>query len=272
MGVLLLAVVLLLGPSAWALCPAPATSADLEAAAQAAEDAFEQLDAAAFSAALEAQRAALPCLSGPISPTTAARLHNTEALAAFLDRNEGGTLDAFRAALIADPAQDLGEGLEQTHPIRYERRYAARFEAPPVTLLRPLSSSESALADGRRVNERYTELPVVLQRVQAEDGTVLASLYLPANAPLPDWVEVAPPPLSTDVRRHLRLGGLAVAATLTSGVLIRGAVLNRRLYLDPSTPYDRLDTLESRANLYSSLSIGSAVVGAGVGLYVVRAW
>lgn len=255
---------------AQAICPAPTTGREVQEAALAAEDAFVRIDPAAFEGAVSQMRAALVCLSEPISPEAAASLHNTEALAAFLARDEGATVASFRAALQAAPTVDLGAALEPTHPIRYERRYAGRFEAPAAVALRPLSDSEQALADGHLLNQRPQDVPVILQRMY--DDTVLANLYLPLGGPLPDWIEEAPPPLSPLLKRRLRLSGLALATVATTGVMVRSAALSRTLYLDPGTAYTRLDTLERRANLYSSLSLGGAVLSVGVGTFVVLTW
>ena len=156
-----------------------------------------------FEAALREAQAALPCLTDPIDPQTADRIHFAEALL----RREAGLPDAeqYLAACCTPswrgppPYQQLRE---EQHPWLAEER---SVPVPNHRLPRPLTGQLAV--DGERGVTAYNDQnPYVFQQVW-RNGRVGAPAYVrPGQAP-PPYPQLRP------VLASVALGGFLVSGT-----------------------------------------------------------
>lgn len=86
----------------------PSTSAEVAGRASAALEAYTALDIPAFREHHQAFSTALDCLSEPLAPEHAARVHLAWALASWVDRDRDRLAAAFRGVLAADPEYEPG--------------------------------------------------------------------------------------------------------------------------------------------------------------------
>lgn len=255
--------------AAWATCSEPSTPDEVAAAAQAVEDAFVALDPSAFQAAWSDVTLRSGCISAPLSPDQAAKVHTAGALVAFLDDDEVRTITSFQAALGAAPGLELPADIERGHPIRMEIRLAEKL---PRNLAKPLqpADGEALLVDGHLSNSFVPEQPVLIQRLQGSQ--VIDSALVPLGTPLPSWAPLAPERLPPEVRRRVWLGGASLTSTAAALTTWAVAFRSHQQFLDTETNYSLLPELEQRANRFSTAAIISGAAAAGTGLTMVILW
>lgn len=255
--------------AAWADCSEPSTPGEVAAAARAVEDAFVALDLSAFEAATADLALRSGCISAPLSPEQAARVHTAGALAAFLEEDEVRTIAAFQAALAAQPELELADGIDRGHPIRMEVRLAEKLPRNPAKELEP-ADGESLLIDGHLSNQFVPEQPILVQRLRGEQ--VVDSALVSMGTELPTWAPLAPERLPPEVRRRIWIGGTSLVSTTTALTAWAIAFRSHQDFLSEETNYLLLPQLEDRANLFSNVAVASGIVAAGTGLTVVILW
>ncbi|MCB9763615.1 MAG: hypothetical protein H6739_27855 [Alphaproteobacteria bacterium] len=177
------------------------TEAVLVAQLDLAERSFAGLDIETFTLVASEATETLGCLSAPVSPATAARVHLLHALGASLNSDDAAVRRACHAALLADPGIDLetalgtqpGSALD-THCRAMKGALAPRRISPPCKEAGGwVNGAEGALA--------YEGLPAV---VQIPDDTcgLAVSIWVGADETLdcPITHGGDPPPLSTSLR------------------------------------------------------------------------
>lgn len=268
--------------AAFAACPA--TSGDLVASVEAAEAAFAALDVAAFRAATNKVTAEANCLADSASRPVVARLHRIEGLRAFVDGDTARADQAFAAARAIEPAYTFPEALvPEGHPVRV--RYTALSPQPGGSTALPSPTSGYLTLDARSSRDRPADRPALLQ-VVGDDGGVRASAYLWPGDPPPSYdsaaaVAVAPPPVpptaTKDPTPRERKGPnlpLAVAAgaslAVAGGTMGLAAGSHAAYYAEDARPAD-LDGLRARTNGLYLTSVGTGVLGVGLGVGAVLA-
>ena len=252
-----------------AACDTSVTSGYIENIAEQAEIAFVSLDPEGFSTALGALQEQSPCLTTPITPWAASRVHLTHALAAFLEQDEGRSIAALQAALAANPDLTLSERFGPGHPILTEIRVAQKLPTSPPVSLEPEEGAQ-ILIDGHRHNAYIREQPALMQHVRGD--TVLASVLLSPKDPLPAWAPLTPERLSLQVKRRMWLGGATVVATGTALTTLGTAIRGYQNFINENTNYARLDQYERQANRFSNIAIVSGSIAAGCGTALVLTW
>ena len=107
----------LLLPTALAACPS--SDASLQSTLDSAQLAFSMMDSSGFSTATAEAEAQAACLSDPVSPTVAARLHRVLGLQAFVAGDEPGARTAFAAARAIEPDYQFPDSMVPSdHPVR----------------------------------------------------------------------------------------------------------------------------------------------------------
>jgi hypothetical protein len=247
-------------------CPQPTHRAELALHLQAAEDAFGRLDRQAFGTFREGVLADLACLSEPLWPSEAARVHGLMALDAFLRHDDGSAVTNLRAATLADPAFDLPLDLFPAgHPLRLELQ-VARGLVPGAGRPLPLPAEGNVTVDGAPAEQAPGERPAILQWLVPPE--VRGTVYLAPGDPLPAWGEL---PRTARVRtpRAPHPWGLVAAsggAALVAGGCWGLAAERQARLLEPATPYAELRPLRAQADLLTASAwlAGATAVGLGV--------
>ena len=149
----------------------------------------EGLDRAGYENAILQVRAALSCLSEPVTITAAAAMHRAEALSAVMNEDHASAVLSFRAALRLEPSWTLPDGLGTDGgafaSAYYEASVPNRASPEPVATVGRLRS----FLDGAPVSQRFKALPVVFQYV-GTDNVPTWSGYLRAgqDPPAPPYV------------------------------------------------------------------------------------
>lgn len=264
-------------------CPEPTSGAQLAREIDAAEQAWGQMDLGAFTETLTALRGTLTCLDEALTPVDAAAYHRVEALAAFASEDRRGTVLAFRASLDLQPNFELPEAIAPLgNPLREQYEAAKLMPPSPGQVLYPEGGSWMVV-DGTRSDERPTERPTIVQRVE-RGGEVSHSAWLPAWSPTPDWAS-GPAPDAREPREDGDAGlrarrtatvllGSAAGCAVAGGSLYGYAWGSRATYFDPTTPFAELEAIRRRTNgaAVSAAVLGGVAVGAGVGAALVLAW
>ena len=172
--------------SAFAACPTPVRVTTVLGTLDRAEKAYAELDLDGFLGYSDMIREDVPCLSDPLSPSLAGRLHRLEGLRAFVDRNQRASQEAFAAARSADPEYFFPESLI---PAGYPE--LENYEAIPLELGAyeqvPAPKSGTVRFDGAESLDRPTAWPAIMQLLDVE-GDVTATTYLWRDTPLPEYV------------------------------------------------------------------------------------
>ncbi len=256
------------GRASAAECETAVSPAEIRTTADVAQRAFGELDPATFGAAREQVESGLPCVSTPMPPPVAARVHLLSALAAFLDDDQAQTVASFQAARAAHPSLELGAWLPDTHPLRLDWRIAGILDEPEPSAL-TLFGEDQLLVDGLEGETLVLTRPAVLQRVQS--GSVVdTSLW--QGGELPGWMELYEPRLGPEIKRRLWLGGATFVVAGATGALLAVSSTAHDRYVDEDTPYEDLATLEKRANATSSAAIGTGAVALGLGVGLAVTW
>lgn len=240
--------------------------ADVEAAMEAAEAVFTS-NVGRFGKLMVPVRVTVGCAAVPISPELAARYHRLYALqrdpSGRFGVESAAVLGSLRAARSLEPTFDFDASLLSAgHPMR-----AAYETTPPDrgATQRVKAPAEGTLwFDGAPSRERPLETATVFQHV-ADDGAALTTVYLPADAPLPEYA------LDPVLRRGLTRGALAagaVAAASWGGALATEARFSAQgTALGP----EEAKALRNgnRALFGVAVSSASIAVGLGAGAVVV---
>jgi hypothetical protein len=243
---------------AFAACEAPVDVAELSAAWPRAQLAMGSLDSEAFAGAVKDARAALPCLTEPLTPIDAAGYHGLMALAAFADGRGDEAVLSFASAvaampdyrlpaMIAPPGGDLDALLE-------------RARAMTTTEPKALPPYDGVLmVDGARSVVRPTGRPWILQLVDPRGG-VRETHYLLGSDPTPPYD--SPPTLVGRLvpeprpRPSLPFAVAAGTTTLAAGGAYALGALAHARFSDQTTPYADLPGLQTQTNL----ALGGSIV------------
>ena len=241
-------------------CVVPIPSAQIDLQLQEAEASFSALDVEAYTTALDALAAALPCASQELTRPLVARLHRAQGYRAWLVRDVARAQQAFAAARADAPDYDLPSTLvPENHPLRLDY-VALPLDGRGSTLLPPPAEG-TVLIDGAQTLDRPMGWPAVVQHLSAQ-GAVLDTWYLWPDDPSPVW-----PTRSAAGRPRVGLlVGAGGAAALSTGLYAAAWVAHTR-YEDLSTPNAELDALRARVNglQWASLGATGLAVGLGVG-------
>ncbi len=268
-------------------CDEATSSSDLSRQVEAAEQAYGDLDIDGFIAATDTLAAALPCLSEPVTRSTAANVHRVVGLRAFVDKDGENAKLAFAAGRAIQPDYRFPDTLiPPGNPILSD------YEAIPLSIesrtTPPDLASEGAWRfDGQDGVERPTTWPTVAQALDAR-GAVKGSVYLWPGDTLQAFdttvegiqaTPVAPPeplpPAPSEAggpNKGLLVGAAGMA--VVTGVTYALANSAAKTYRDIETPYEDLDGLRKQAN---GMTVGwatSATLTAGLGAsaFLVARW
>ncbi len=252
-------------------CEQSVQRADIALGAQAAIEAFRQLDRDGFAAGRDQLLAGLPCLAEPLQPGDAASVHGLMALSAFLDKDDGASVANLHAALRSDPGFDLPADLfPDGHPLRLHLQVARSLQ-PGVLRPLPVPSDGAVTVDGAEASHAPGDRPSLLQWTAAE-LEVRDTRYLTVGGPMPDWGPVPELPDAPPDRRPWALVGGAGASALAAGGLYMLAAGRHTRFLDPTTPYGELEGLRTQANAMTVASAGAGVLTVGFGTMAVLRW
>lgn len=195
MKVLIAATLIWLAPAAHASCDTTTKARDIAAHIADAEDAYGNLDEAAFSAAAEEVSESMPCVVDTLLPPLAADLHRLQALASFFDGDRTNTVLSFLSVRAIQPGYQLPEKFGPSgHPLRDAFEEATTYASGEVL---PIPAPESGwiLIDGKRAQHSPTDRPFLFQRFNG-DAKVVDTKYVYVGAPVPDYPvdDSAPPP------------------------------------------------------------------------------
>ena len=263
--------------AAAAACPEPSSRAAIALPVAEAMQGFGAMDGERFAAAQDRAAALLPCLSEPLAPTEAAAFHGMMALGAFLQQDDAGAVNSFRAAIAADLTYTLPRDLvPDGHPILVQIQVASSLTGSiPISL--PDLSPDSITVDGGPATSAPTDRPAVLQRLSS-DGAVRDTVYLPAGVALPSWAPPTPlvaDPLPADHRPPVLLALGAGASLAASGVCYGLARRAHDSFVSPETATGYPDdpaALRTQANSLTWASIGTAALALGLGTVTVVRW
>lgn len=255
-------------------CPQETTPEALELRLEDAQQAFSDLDSAAFEAGVRDVQAMLPCMGAPLAPGVAAEVHQIMGLYHYAQGDEAAAQADFAAARSAGQPT-LPQGLVPAGHDLHEL-----YQAQPVQgASEPLPPADGTLLlDGRIQRERSLDRPTVAQ-LQLASGEVYRTDYLLPSQALPAYpapVAVAtgetglnpPPALSPSPvfrRPALWLGSAGVTAAL-AGVSWTVAARNRQIWEadQPSWGESELRAQEQLTNRWAFGAAGLSVATVGL--------
>lgn len=253
-------VLLVSASPALAACEAPVGLLAIQDSMDVAERAFESMNLDSFLTSADQAASALPCLQEAATRPFAARYHRVQGLRAFVVRDADRAPLAFAAARALEPAYVFPETLvPPDHPLRVLYGQVPLDAGAPTPL--PTLAHGYLLVDGRAGSTRNTAFPQLVQHID-EHGAVVSTDYLWPGAPDPAW------PLRAEAvverRRHLvplvSLAGLAVAGGAGAWAAHHGAIEDRAVYDDLSTPAAELDALYGQINRQERLAMGAGTL------------
>ncbi|MCB9779913.1 MAG: hypothetical protein H6742_15220 [Alphaproteobacteria bacterium] len=275
-----------LAGAAHAACETPVDSLALEQAVSTAHAAFQSMDGAELQRQREALLEALPCADRALPPSLAAGVHSVDALVAFVLEDDARVVNSLRSALRADPAFTLDPILPSSdHPLHARLEAARGLGAGAEQPLREAADTRF-IVDGHVRAEAPADRPTVLQQ-QQQEGLVVATVYLSARAPLPDWASPTPGPVGPTTageaaalpadssprgRRPWALVAATGATAAAAGGLYALAASKHGTFMDPTTPYADLEGLRTQANTFTWTAVGLGVASLGLGTAVAVTW
>jgi hypothetical protein len=215
-----------------------------------------------FRVALASVRAGVPCLSQPLEPTQAARLHRIYGLAAWLERDVDGARLAFAASRSADPGYSFPLTMVPAgNPVRRLYESAAGAEGSVAV---PPARGATILLDGQVADSRPTTRAVLFQLSTGAEARSTA--WLVPTDPLPAY-----PRPGDGLRVPLLIG--AGAAALGGGALL---ALAANTASDTTPPASQAE-LDARVSTNHGLVIaggglGLAAVGLGATAFIAGRW
>jgi hypothetical protein len=266
-------------------CPEPVPIERISGLLGEAEDAFAELDIDTFIARSDAVRAALPCLESVPAPELVARVHRTEGLRLFGERNVDA-VRAFAAARSLDPDYVFpAELVPLGSPIRSDFSAMDLSTGEPAELPEPVAGE--LYVDGRETRLRPRAWPALVQLVPADDERPLWSTYLPHGQPPPAYEvaqplpvpepvlpQPAPDPLPPPPRRSPRIPLLVAtgASALVTGVTYGAAWSTHAVWADPETQDERLQALRAQTNTLGGISLATGLLTVGLGATLALTW
>lgn len=241
-------------------CAERTTNEALVVALEAAASSYDALEIEAFEKAAEQGVAAVGCLGEPITRSTAAELHRTLGILAYVRREETPSKVAFAAARAIEPSYTFPvDRVPQGNPM------LEYYTAVDPTLLQvteaPYPRSGSVRLDGSAERKRIEGLPVVFQQLD-EAGAVSRSVLLGAGDPLPEYPVRTDPTTRKGPQRSTLIAGLVVGAA--AGAVYGGAVASRAQYDKATSPEDKIAIRPVTNGLViASGTIGVVAVGLG---------
>lgn len=191
--------------SARAACSS--TAADLRDAIAGAERAYATGVGSRFATAMGGVRAELACVTEPLAPADAARVHRVEALTAFAAGDHGRTVAWFAAARRIEPGWELPPELASgDHPLRRDFDRAGNEPMPERESFGE-AFGRWCQVDGIRTTELPVRAPFVFQTFEA-DGTVMGTNLFPARGDPPARAPseapglILPTPVPTEPEPH----------------------------------------------------------------------
>lgn len=175
-------------------CPQPYTTSELIDALDSAEQNFKKQDASAFAASEAIVATRLRCLTEPLVPDVLSRVYLTEALQAFLAKDDAPTASALASMAASNPGYQLSLALiPDGHPLRAAMTSASLLIRDPVTV--PLQKIEVGWieVDGTHRTDAPTNRDVILQRFDGA-GVITETQYIHAGEPLTGWTTPANAP------------------------------------------------------------------------------
>jgi len=156
-------------------CPTAPTNADIGALLDSADAALNEADVDGFQTTIQKVALNVPCLSEPITPELAARLHAFQGIRHYVAGETDQATGAFFASRVLNPDTSLPAALfPDGHEIH------GVFNDTPVDTARssrlPGPKDGKLLIDGEATTGKPLERPFVAQRVDGE--TVLDTRYL----------------------------------------------------------------------------------------------
>lgn len=246
---------------------------DLDATMQSIDAAFAEMSDN-FEPLRDRFRERVDCLSEPLSPKLAARVHRTSALFTFFDSDDAATRLAFARYRALDPGGELPDGLApRDHPLR-ELYESADTAAKPAPL--PPPAKGWLLVDGEQDDEAPKNLPYVLQHI-ADDGVVLTTSLVAAGGDPPFYEQRAGTPNPTPEPGPKTGGGgkglkpLAIAGIGVAGVglVTYGAAFGTRGAYKNAVEVGDRDRIDKNHGLTNTLTVaGMTLMGAGGGLVI----
>lgn len=248
-----------------AFADCPLDLAGLQTYLDSAEQAFRDHDVETFQKVAEAVSLDLPCLSEPVTPGLAARVHRLQGLVRFInDQNEGAT-QCFAACRSAGGDELTLQGLlpsaHTAHEL-FERMSPETIERESV----PAPRTGALSFDGTLCNERPRSVPTVMQ-VFDDNGVVLVTGVLQTTDPLLPYEPVRTRKKGPNVKLLATAGGLAAA----SGAMWGAASMSRARFMseDGTQGYLKsdLEAHQSRTNTLATASLvtaGLALTGTGL--------
>jgi hypothetical protein len=231
-----------------------------------AEEAFADLDIDGFLARSDRVRAALPCIDRVVPTRVAARLHRTEGLRRFGER-QVDSVRAFAAARALEPDYTFDPRVVPPgNPILEDYAAMDLTAADPEDLPEPRRGT--LYVDGLRTRERAQAWPAVVQVARPGRQAVLTAL-VEHHQPVPSYPTESSRRGATTVALGLATG----AAAITSGAALTAAWLSYDAWSDPAETHpDRLDALRNRTNTMSAASGVGAACAVGLGTALVVTW
>ena len=262
-------------------CPGgPLGPSELAALLDEADAAFVELEIPTFIALSDRVRSSIPCLDAPAGPALVARLHRTEGLRLFGERNVDA-VRVFAAARSVEPDYVFPSDVVPSGSPILDDYSAMDLDAGEIEVL-PEPLAGSVWVDGRETRERPLAWPTLVQIVASDGHTVDLSVYLrhdapaplypaaPVFVPEPEALIVVPPAPVAIVRRSTRVPLMVAAGTSAAlgGVLYGAAWATRSSWIDPETPDAELPRLRARTNglAIASAASGTAMLGLGTAL------
>ncbi len=209
-------------------CPRPFTSAELLAAADAAERRFEEQDPEGFDAASREVQARLGCVADPLSALDVVRVQRVMALGAFFAQNDARMRAAVAAMVQVDITARFPENvIPSGHKLD---KLVDELAGLPHSEGTPLRSFPDGWIE---VNGAYAptvaaDVSATLQRLDNQ-GKVVETRYWTPGDDLGDWVSATgqttdvPPPPQARKRPPVKLPGKATPGATTPGKLTTGA-------------------------------------------------
>lgn len=268
--------------------------AALRARLEAAEDAWRDLDNAAFTERRDALQRDLPCLTEVLLPRDAAWVHQIEAMQSYLLMNSGvgdpqaraqEVKQSWRAALSAEPSLSVSAEIAPPGVPLRDLLDEARLQGGGAAAQLPRLSGAGLSVNGALSETLPAEHPNLVQWLD-DSAEVQATAYLAAGAGLPELWELplageapgsggeAPPRSQAAGRTGLqRWGMLATAGVvgLGAGGLYLGHALvavDQNACVDGSVTCTSTETeaLTDRADALWAASIATGGVAVGLGV------
>lgn len=265
----------LLVSTADAACPA--SDASLQSALDSAQLAFSMMDSDAFATATADAEAQASCLSDPVSPTVAARLHRVLGLQAFVKGDEPAARTAFAAARAIEPDYQFpGSMVPADHPVR--QLYSQSLNASDASAELAAPAAGHLEFDGAPGTRRPTERPTLALLVDDRGGVSSSGYLWPGDplfsyAPATAAVATTTAPKASGGRHgpNLPLTIVAAASLVAGGTCFGLAAAAHDKFDAAPDERDVLEPLRAKTNTFYFTSIGATVVGVGTGIGAVVA-